>query len=69
VRDALERTARAAVHVGVRGVIVNPISANALAFYEHLGFTRCRADGRLALITLADAAAAGPASAGQDAGR
>ena len=37
-RDAVLRTARAAAIMGIRGLLVHAISAEAKAFYERYGF-------------------------------
>ena len=54
VRDAGYRVIQAADAIGIRGLIVHAISAEAKAFYEHMGFDASALDPMTLMITLAD---------------
>jgi GNAT superfamily N-acetyltransferase len=54
VRDAGYRIIQAAEVIGIRGLIVQAISAEAKAFYEHIGFDASVLDPMTLMITLAD---------------
>jgi GNAT superfamily N-acetyltransferase len=54
IRDAALRVLQAADVIGVRGMTVQALSAEARVFYEHLGFEPSPADPQLLMITLAD---------------
>ncbi|WP_376703886.1 GNAT family N-acetyltransferase [Mesorhizobium sp. ISC25] len=41
LQDAVLRTGHAATILGIRGIFVHAISAEAKAFYEHYGFSAC----------------------------
>lgn len=45
----------AADTIGIRGIVVHPISDKARAFYLKLGFSECVEDSRLMVVTLKDA--------------
>ena len=49
LKDAVERVRRLAVEMGIRGIVVHAISAEAKSFYEHKGFT-AGADDPMTLI-------------------
>lgn len=53
-RDAAQRVARAAELIGIRGIVVHAISADARRFYEALGFTASPREPMTLLVTLAD---------------
>lgn len=55
--DALERVLQASAQSGVRGIVVHAASAEARAFYPHLGFDASPADPTMLLLRLADVAA------------
>lgn len=54
VRDAGQRILHAADAIGIRGVIVHALSAEAKAFYERVGFEASPLDPMTLMITLAD---------------
>jgi GNAT superfamily N-acetyltransferase len=58
VRDAALRVIQAADVIGIRGVIVHAISAEAKAFYEQLGFEPSPIDPMMLMATLDDLQAA-----------
>jgi hypothetical protein len=53
-RDAGMRVARAADVIGIRGILVHAISANARAFYLALGFEPSPVDPMMLMLTLND---------------
>ena len=54
IRDACLRVLQAADTIGIRGMTVQALSAEAKLFYEHLGFEPSPIDPQLLMITLAD---------------
>ncbi|RDS82845.1 N-acetyltransferase [Dyella monticola] len=58
VQDAARRVLQAADAIGVRGMLVHALSADAKAFYERLGFDPSPLDPLLLMITLVDLHAA-----------
>jgi GNAT superfamily N-acetyltransferase len=54
VRDAGYRVIQAAGAIGIRGLIVHAISADARAFYEAVGFAPSPLDPMTLMITLTD---------------
>lgn len=54
VRDAFMRVAQAAETIGIRGVLVHPLSDEARAFYEAVGFEPSPLDPMTLMMTLAD---------------
>jgi GNAT superfamily N-acetyltransferase len=58
LRDAILRTAQAAAIVGIRGVLVHALSADAKRFYERWGFREVPANPLTLVVSLADALAA-----------
>lgn len=54
MRDAGLRVLQAAGSIGIRGMIVKALTADAKAFYEALGFETSPIDEMLLMITLAD---------------
>jgi GNAT superfamily N-acetyltransferase len=54
VRDAGSRVIQAADTIGIRGLIVHALSAEAKAFYEHVGFSPSPLDSMTLMISLAD---------------
>lgn len=58
VRDAALRIIQAADAIGIRGVIVHAISAEAKTFYEQVGFEPSPIDPMMLMVTLADLQAA-----------
>jgi predicted N-acetyltransferase YhbS len=58
VRDAGRRVVQAADTIGVRGLLVHALSADAKAFYERLGFDPSPLDPLVLMVTLADLQAA-----------
>lgn len=54
VRDAGLRVIQAADTIGVRGVVVHALSAEAKAFYERIGFEPSPLDPMTLMVTLAD---------------
>ena len=53
-RDAGYRVIQAADIIGVRGLLVQSLSADAKVFYEHIGFDASSLDPMTLMITLAD---------------
>lgn len=53
-RDAAMRVSHAAEAIGVRGIIVHPISDEARRFYLALGFTECPGQSMTLVVTLQD---------------
>ncbi len=53
-RDAAIRVAHAADVIGIRGIVVHAISANAKAFYLALGFEPSPIEAMTLMVTLAD---------------
>ena len=58
VQDAGRRVVQAADAIGVRGLLVHALSADAKAFYERLGFDPSPLDPLVLTVTLADLKAA-----------
>ncbi|WP_308013079.1 GNAT family N-acetyltransferase [Inquilinus sp. Marseille-Q2685] len=54
VQDAARRVVQAADAIGVRGMIVHALSAEARAFYERTGFEPSPLDPMVLMVTLAD---------------
>jgi len=54
VQDAAGRVIQAADAIGVRGMIVHALSAEARAFYERTGFEPSPLDPMVLMVTLAD---------------
>lgn len=54
VRDAGQRVIQAADTIGIRGMIVHALSAEAKAFYERVGFEPSPIDPMMLMVTLAD---------------
>lgn len=54
VRDAGLRVIQAADTIGIRGMIVHALSAEARTFYEHVGFEPSPLDPMMLMVTLAD---------------
>ncbi len=54
VRDAGYRVIQAADIIGIRGLLVQALTAEAKAFYEHIGFNASALDAMTLMITLAD---------------
>lgn len=54
VRDASLRVIQAADTIGIRGMIVHALSAEANAFYERIGFEPSPLDPMTLMVTLAD---------------
>lgn len=54
VRDAGQRIIQAADTIGIRGVLVHALSAEAKAFYERLGFEPSQLDPMMLMVTLSD---------------
>lgn len=54
VRDAGLRIIQAADSIGIRGVIVHALSAEAKAFYERIGFEPSPLDPLILMVTLGD---------------
>ncbi|MDP2154655.1 MAG: GNAT family N-acetyltransferase [Sulfuricella sp.] len=54
VRDAGYRVMQAADTIGIRGVVVQALSAEAKAFYERVGFDPSPLDPMMLMMTLAD---------------
>lgn len=54
VRDAGHRIIQAAETIGIRGLIVQALSAEARAFYEHVGFDPSPLDPMTLMMTLND---------------
>jgi len=53
-RDAARRVAHAADTIGIRGIVVHAISAEAREFYIALGFDPCPEDAMTLVVTLRD---------------
>lgn len=58
MQDAGKRIIQAADMIGIRGVLVHALSADAKAFYERIGFNPSPLDPMILMITLADLKAA-----------
>jgi GNAT superfamily N-acetyltransferase len=56
--DALARVLQASEQIGVRGILVHAVSAQARAFYLHMGFDPSPTDPNTLMLRLADVAAA-----------
>ncbi|WP_017172838.1 GNAT family N-acetyltransferase [Xanthomonas phaseoli] len=54
VKDAGQRIVQAADTIGIRGVLVHALSADAKAFYERIGFEPSPLDPMMLLVTLDD---------------
>jgi GNAT superfamily N-acetyltransferase len=54
MQDAGLRVIQAADTVGIRGMIVHALSAEAKAFYERIGFEPSQLDPMMLMVTLAD---------------
>jgi predicted N-acetyltransferase YhbS len=54
VRDAGLRVIQAADTIGIRGMIVHALSADAKIFYERIGFEPSSLDPMMLMVTLAD---------------
>ncbi|MEW6501425.1 MAG: GNAT family N-acetyltransferase, partial [Thermodesulfobacteriota bacterium] len=54
VRDAGYRVLQAADLIGIRGLLVHALSADAKSFYEHVGFEASALDPSMLMITLND---------------
>jgi GNAT superfamily N-acetyltransferase len=54
VRDAALRVVQAAHMIGIRGMLVHALTAQAKVFYERLGFTPSPLDPMLLMATLGD---------------
>lgn len=54
VHDAARRTLHAAEAIGVRGLLVHALSANAAEFYRKLGFDPSPLDPMILMVTLSD---------------
>ncbi len=54
VRDAGLRVIQAADIIGIRGMVVHALSAEAKAFYERIGFEPSPLDPMMLMVTLAD---------------
>ena len=54
VRDAARRVVHAADAIGIRGILVHAISADAKAFYLGLGFDPSPIEPMTLMVTLAD---------------
>ncbi len=57
-RDAARRVAHAADTIGIRGIVVHAISAEARTFYLALGFDPCPAGAMTLVVELQDVRAA-----------
>jgi GNAT superfamily N-acetyltransferase len=53
-RDAARRVVHAAGTIGIRGIVVHAISAEAREFYIALGFDPCPAEAMTLMVTLRD---------------
>jgi predicted N-acetyltransferase YhbS len=53
-KDAALRVSQAADAIGVRGIVVHPISDAARKFYLALGFSKCPSEPMMLAVTLAD---------------
>ena len=58
VRDACMRVTAAADVIGIRGMLVHALSAEAQAFYEHVGFEPSPLEPMTLMLTIADVRAA-----------
>lgn len=58
VQDAGRRVIQAADAIGARGLLVHALSADAMAFYERMGFEPSPLDPMTLMVTLADLQAA-----------
>lgn len=58
IQDAGRRVVQAADTIGVRGLLVHALSADAKVFYERLGFDPSPLDPLVLMVTLADLQAA-----------
>lgn len=54
VRDAALRVLQASDAIGIRGIVVQAVSASAQAFYELVGFESLPSEPMLMMVTLAD---------------
>ena len=54
LRDAACRVIQAADIIGIRALLVQALSAEAKAFYEHIGFDPSSLDPMILMITMAD---------------
>lgn len=54
MRDAGQRIIHAADTIGIRGVLVHALSAEAKAFYERIGFEPSPLDPMMLMVTLSD---------------
>lgn len=54
VKDAGQRIIQAADTIGIRGMLVHALSANAKAFYERVGFEPSPLDPMILVVTLDD---------------
>jgi len=54
VRDAGQRIIQAADTIGIRGVLVHALSAEAKVFYEQIGFEPSPLDPMMLMVTLSD---------------
>lgn len=54
VKDAGQRIIQAADTIGIRGVVVHALSADAKAFYERIGFEPSPLDPMILMVTLGD---------------
>ncbi len=54
LRDAGYRVIQAADIIGIRGLLVQALSAEAKTFYEHIGFDASSLDPMILMITLTD---------------
>ncbi len=61
-RDAVYRVLHAADSIGIRGIVVHPISEEARSFYVALGFDPSPREPMTLMVTLSDARAALPES-------
>jgi predicted N-acetyltransferase YhbS len=57
-RDAAQRVVQAADTIGIRGILVHPISEQARNFYLALGFDECPGQPMMLVATVADLRAA-----------
>ncbi len=57
-RDAALRISQAAEAIGIRGIVVQPLSEEARRFYLALGFTECPNEPLIMVVTLQDIRAA-----------
>ena len=66
--DAFDRVLQASEQIGVRGIVVHAASAEARAFYLHMGFDPSPIDPHTLLIRLCDVSAARGANSSTDQG-